>query len=146
MWQNRLMKRIDWWLVLSIIPVLAAGLITMHSFNGDSSFATHQIIVITVSIIVFFLLSFIDVRMLRSTSVSVGIFVIIVGLLSSLFMLGKVSHGAQSWFNFGYFAFQPSDFAKVALVIILAKYFSRRHIEIANIRHILVSGSYAFTF
>jgi rod shape determining protein RodA len=34
----------------------------------------------------------------------------------------------------------------VVLIIILAKYFSRRHIEIANTRHILVSGFYAFIF
>jgi rod shape determining protein RodA len=33
---------------------------------------------------------------------------------------------------------------KLALIIVLAKYFSRRHIEIANIRHIIVSGLYAF--
>jgi rod shape determining protein RodA len=44
----------------------------------------------------------------------------------------------------GTFSFQPSDFAKLTLIIILAKYFSRRHIEIANVRHILVSGLYAF--
>jgi rod shape determining protein RodA len=61
-------------------------------------------------------------------------------------MVGKVSHGAANWFNFGAFSLQPSDFAKLALIIILAKYFSRRHIEIANIRHIIVSGVYAFCF
>jgi rod shape determining protein RodA len=33
---------------------------------------------------------------------------------------------------------------KLVLIIVLAKYFSRRHIEIANIRHIIVSGIYAF--
>jgi rod shape determining protein RodA len=32
---------------------------------------------------------------------------------------------------------------KLGLIIVLAKYFSRRHIEIANIRHIIVSGVYA---
>ena len=67
-------------------------------------------------------------------------------LLGTLTVLGTISHGARSWYNFGFLSFQPSDFAKVALIIILAKYFSRRHIEIANIRHILVSGFYAFVF
>ena len=65
-------------------------------------------------------------------------------MLLFLFVVGSVFKGAQSWFDFGAFAFQPVDFAKVALVIILAKYFSRRHIEIANVRHILTSGFYAF--
>jgi rod shape determining protein RodA len=44
----------------------------------------------------------------------------------------------------GFFAVQPSDPAKLALVILLAKYFARRHVEIGHIRHIFVSGAYAF--
>ena len=140
------MKNIDWWLFLSIIPVIGAGLITMHSFSGNTSFAWHQAIVITFSIVIFFIVSRIDARLLRSTSVSVTLFIVTIGFLSMLFILGKVSHGAQSWFDFGFFSFQPSDFAKIVLIIILAKYFSRRHIEIANVRHILVSGLYAFIF
>jgi len=136
--------RIDWWLFLSTIPILAAGLVTMHSFTGDSSFASHQLVGITVALLAFFFLSYIDVRPLRSTWVSVALFALSVLSLGALFVLGRVSHGAQSWFSFGSFSFQPSDFAKVALIIILAKYFSRRHIEIANVRHIFVSGLYAF--
>lgn len=160
MWQNRGVKlssqnqarlskfpKIDWWLVVSIVPILAAGLVTMHSFSGDASYASHQMLVIAISLTAFFVISyFVDGRLLRSTSVSVTLFIAMVGLLGTLFVLGKVSHGAQSWFDFGLLSLQPSDFAKVVLIIILAKYFSRRHIEIANIRHILVSGFYAFIF
>ena len=136
----------DWWVFLCILPILAVSLVTMHSFNGDSSFAAHQIIWISISTVIFFCLSFIDVRFLRATWVSVSLFIISTTLLLGLFVLGKVSHGAASWFSFGVFSFQPSDLAKIALIIILAKYFSRRHIEIANIRHILVSGFYAIVF
>ncbi|MDE2038368.1 MAG: rod shape-determining protein RodA [Patescibacteria group bacterium] len=143
------MKRswsIDWWLVGAVVPLLAAGLSTMYSFTGDNSFAVHQAIWIAVSLAAFFFLSFVDVRFLRLTSVSVALFLVSVALLGSLFVLGKVSHGAASWLSFGAFSFQPSDLAKIALIVILAKYFSRRHIEIANIRHILVSGAYTFVF
>ncbi len=139
-------RSIDWWLFIAIIPILAASLVTMHSFTGDNSFASHQLIVLTFSIVVFFVMSFVDVRFLRATWVSVALFLGSTGLLVALLILGKVSHGAQSWFSFGSFAIQPSDLAKVVLIIILAKYFSRRHIEIANIRHIIVSGAYAFVF
>ena len=137
-------KTIDWWLFFAILPILAAGLVTMHSFSGDSSFALHQMIVVAVSLVAFFGFSLIDVRFLRATWVSVTLFVTSVAFLGALFTLGKVSHGAQSWFSFGFISFQPSDFAKIALIIILAKYFSRRHIEIANFKHIIVSGAYAF--
>jgi rod shape determining protein RodA len=138
--------KIDWVLFLATLPLLAAGLATMHSFTGDNSFAWHQFIWIAVSVAVFFIVSAADVRFLRLSSVSAVLFIGSIALLSALFLVGKVSHGAANWFDFGAFSFQPSDFAKLALVIILAKYFSRRHIEIANIRHIIVSGVYAFVF
>ncbi len=143
--QNKAMS-IDWVLFLVTIPLLAAGLSTMHSFTDDSTFAWHQFLWIIASIIAFFTVSSIDVRFLRLRSVSVFLFTSSVVILSALFLIGKVSHGAANWINFGLFSFQPSDFAKLALIIILAKYFSRRHIAIANIRHIIVSGIYTFIF
>lgn len=116
----------------------------MFSFTGNNSFASHQLIWILVSVVLFFGVSFIDVRFLRSTWVSVFAFSISALLLAGLFVFGTVTNGSRSWFDLGSFSFQPSDFAKLAIMVILAKYFSRRHIEIANIRHILVSGLYAF--
>jgi rod shape determining protein RodA len=61
-----------------------------------------------------------------------------------LFVVGKVAGGAQSWFDFGGISFQPADFIKLIIIILLSKYFSKRHIEIANVRHIFVSGFYVF--
>jgi rod shape determining protein RodA len=137
---------IDWLLLAAIMPILLAGLATMYSFTGDNSFAVHQLIWIIVSLAVFLGVSALDVRVLRTTWVSAALFALSVLLLGSLFLIGKISHGAESWLSFGAFSFQPSDLAKVALIVILAKYFSRRHIEIANVRHILVSGAYALIF
>jgi rod shape determining protein RodA len=134
----------DWWLFGATIPILAAGLMTMYSFTGNNTFASHQFIWIIVAIALFFTVSFIDVRFLRSTWVSVLAFSVSALLLAGLFVFGTVTNGSRSWFDLGSFSFQPSDFAKLAIMVILAKYFSRRHIEIANIRHILVSGTYAF--
>lgn len=135
---------IDWLLFLATLPLLGAGLVTMNSFTGDSGFFSRQLIWIAVSITVFFSLSFVDFRFLRKTWVSVALFAGSCGLLLTLFAVGKVAKGALSWFDFGFFSFQPSDLIKLVIIIILAKYFSRRHIEIANFRHILISGFYAF--
>lgn len=137
---------IDWWLMGALAPILAAGIATMFSFTGDNTFAVHQLIWIGLSFIVFLIISQIDVRFLRMTWVSVALFAGSTTLLTLLFFIGKISHGAANWFSIGAVSFQPSDFAKIALVIILSKYFSRRHIEIANVKHILVSGAYAFIF
>jgi rod shape determining protein RodA len=137
---------IDWWLCGAIVPIALAGLATMYSFTGDNSFAAHQFIWILVSFAAFFGVSFVDARFLRSTWPSVALFAASVGLLTSLFVIGKISHGAESWLSLGLFSFQPSDLAKISIIVILSKYFSRRHVEIANVRHILVSGAYAFIF
>jgi rod shape determining protein RodA len=137
--------RIDWILLISILPILGAGLVTMSSFGAETSrFFSHQLTWIIVSLAVFFVLSFIDFRFFRRTSVLVGLFLFSCALLALLFILGHVSKGAKSWFNFGGFSFQPSDPIKIVLILVLAKYFSRRHVEIANIRHIIVSGVYTF--
>ena len=84
-----------------------------------------------------------DTDILKRTDVLVGLFLIMSAVLLVLFGLGSIAKGAQSWFKLGMFAFQPADAMKLLLILILAKYFSRRHIEIAHFRHIIVSGVYA---
>ena len=46
-------------------------------------------------------------------------------LLGVLLVMGTVSRGAQSWFNFGFFAFQPAEFGKLALILFLSCFCSR---------------------
>lgn len=135
---------LDWVLFSSTIPLLGAGLVTMYAFTGNNQFFVHQVIWILISLLTFFILCELDFRFLRSTWVSVTLFSLSSFALLALFAIGKVSHGASSWFSFGVFSFEPADPAKLVLIILLAKYFSRRHIEIRNVRHILVSGFYAF--
>lgn len=137
-------RHIDWVLVSAALLISLAGLVTMNSFTGTSPFFDKQSIWLSVSVSAFALATIIDWRFLRRSGVVVGIYVFICVLLGALFATGSVFKGAQSWFNFGSFAFQPVDLAKIALIIVLAKYFSRRHVEIAHIRHIIVSGVYAF--
>ena len=128
--------------MFGVVPLVAFGLVTMNSFTGDSVFFGKQLAWIAISFGCFFAATFIDFRFLRRTPVVVVLFLVTVAILLGLFSFGATFKGAQSWFDFGGLSFQPSDPAKLALIIILAKYFSRRHIEIANVRHILVSGFY----
>jgi len=46
-----------------------------------------------------------------------------------VFVLGTIRLGAQRWLRFGWFNFQPSELAKIAMVIFLARYFSRKSAE-----------------
>lgn len=140
---QRLKSNIDWLLFALLVPVFAAGLITMKSFTGDTNLFLKQCIWIAVSLAVFFTCSLIDFRFLKRTEILVSIYLFFCGLLVLLFGIGQVAKGAQSWFDFGGFSFQPADMMKLVVVILLAKYFSRRHVEIANFKHIFISGLYA---
>jgi len=135
---------IDWGIFVPAMLLSLAGLVTMNSFSGDQYFFIRQSIWILVAVIFFFVGAFIDWRFLRRTRVVVSIFLVTIFVLLLLFAVGHVVKGAESWFHLGFFAFQPSDPAKFVTILILAKYFSRRHVEIANIRHVLVSSIYAF--
>ena len=133
---------IDWFLLVPAVLITLFGLITMWSIGETGGLASRQIVWLLISLFVFAVVSQIDLRFLRRTEVVVGIYSVALGALVLWFSLVSFFQGAQSWFNFGFFAIQPADPAKLAVIILLAKYFSRRHIEIAHLRHIIVSGLY----
>jgi rod shape determining protein RodA len=135
---------IDWILFFSAIFISMAGIVTMGSFGAENNYFFKQIIWILISVVAFFFASLFDYRFLKKTRVVVTIFSLSTLLLVALFVMGHVSNGAQSWFSIGGVSLQPADLVKLAIVILLAKYFSKRHIEIANVRHIFVSGFYVF--
>ncbi|MBP9712002.1 MAG: rod shape-determining protein RodA [Candidatus Pacebacteria bacterium] len=144
---ERALKRIDWLLVFFVFPIIVFGLFTMKSFTATEdagNFFAKQLVWATIAFIVFFVFSFIDFRFLKRTDTLVFLFLANCVVLLILFVLGHVSHGAQSWLKFGLFSFQPADTIKLILLLLLAKYFSRRHVEIRDIKHIFISGFYAF--
>jgi rod shape determining protein RodA len=64
----------------------------------------------------------VDYRRLQAwTAVVFGAVVLVLGLL--LTPLGSTSNGAQSWFNLGAYQVQPSEYAKVAMIVVLAAVF-----------------------
>ncbi len=141
----RTFVHIDWFLFSAALAISIAGLVTMRSFSVENFFFERQSIWICIAVAVFLLASIPEYGFLRRTPVITGFFILTATLLGLIYVLGPIVMGAQNRFNLGIFAVQPSDPAKLLLVMLLAKYFARRHIEIAHIRHILVSGAYAFT-
>ncbi|MFA6257373.1 MAG: rod shape-determining protein RodA [Candidatus Paceibacterota bacterium] len=143
---EKVLSRIDWLLVFFILPVIAGGLVTMKSFaltETSADFFSRQIIWVLISFGVFVLFSFIDFRFLKRTDVLVFLFLFLSGVLLLLVAISNVGSGPKSWYNFGLFSFQPVDLMKLVLILVLAKYFSRRHVEIRDVKHIFISGIYA---
>lgn len=142
MFQRISNTHIDWFLFLPALFIAIAGMVTMNSFTDANNLFVRQGTYLIVAIIIFFILHNIDFRFLRRTNSVVLIYFLSLVLLLLVLVIGNTTKGAQSWISFGAFSLQPSDPAKLALIILLAKYFSRRHVEIAHVRHILVSGAY----
>ncbi|MCI0619795.1 rod shape-determining protein RodA [Candidatus Wolfebacteria bacterium] len=139
---SRIFNGVDWVLFIATLPLCAAGLVTIHSFVGTDTFFTRQVLWVLLAFVLFFVASSIDWRFLRRTNVVVALFVASIVALLLLFLLGTRTLGATSRFDLGLFFIQPSDPIKLVLILVLAKYFSRRHVEIAHYRHIIVSGFY----
>ena len=139
----RTWAHVDWILLGTAVLISLAGLVTMHSFSVENSFFDKQAIWIVMGISLFLIASLIDYHFLRATIPVAILFGAVIIMLMLIFFLGDITKGAQSRFNLGAFAAQPAELAKLVLIIVLAKYFARRHVEIAHYKHILVSGAYA---
>lgn len=142
---RRLASGIDWVLVVAIAPLVLAGLITMKSLGagGSDYFFNRQVIWVSVGFVVFFLASTVDWRFLRNGWMLVALYLAGLGALAALLVFSEAIRGAQSWLSLGIFSLEPSEPMKLVLVLMLAKYFSRRHVEIRHFRHIFISGLYA---
>ncbi len=140
---GRFLRNIDWWLLSAASVITLAGLFTMNSFTADQYFFGRQILWFALGLIAFFAAANIDWRFLRRTGVVVAAYVLACLVLLGLYIFGNIFQGAQSWFDLGQFALQPVDPAKLVLILILAKYFTRRHMHIARIEHMFISGIYA---
>ena len=149
----RRIANIDWVLFLAVIPLLGVGLITMKGFSpetiemiggkGGDYYFTRQLIWIFTAFVVFFAFSFIDWRFLKRGGLLLTLLILSLAPLGFLLFFGAKTRGAASWFHFSSFSISPADPIKLLLILILAKYFSRRHIEIAHIKHILISATFA---
>lgn len=143
-WLYERIRHIDWLVAGAAVLITFLGIVTMYGFSENNGYGERQMIWFGISFLVFLAASQFEYRVLRRTGVVVGIFGFTLFLLLLVTILGSVVKGAQSWFSLGFASFQPTDLAKLSLIFLLAKYLAKRHVEIAHIRHIIVSGVYAF--
>jgi len=133
----------DGWLFGAACTLSLLGLITMYTHVGENIFFNRQVLWIGLAIVVMLVAMVPDYRFLRSGNTAFFLYIVSIGLLFLVLLIGEVTLGAQSRFDLGFFSFQPSEPAKLVLIIVLAKYFAKRHELIGDVRHIIVSGIYA---
>ncbi len=134
----------DWWLISAVIFLSLLGLVTMYTFDGDNSYFEKQVVWILIAIVGLVIAIIPDYRFLRIGNTTFFIYLLTLFLLVLVLFIGETVKGAQSRFDLVFFSLQPSDPAKLVLIAVVAKYFSKRHELIGDFRHILVSGAYAF--
>lgn len=141
--ESRFWQFFDLTLVLPAILLTVLGILTMSTFGIGESLALRQLAFLAIGILVYGALSMFDVRFIRNTTVVMSGYLVSLALLAGLLLFANPVLGAKAWFSLGIVSFQPADFAKLALIALLAKYLSRRHVEIGDFRHITVTGAYA---
>jgi rod shape determining protein RodA len=132
-----------WPLFVSALTLSLIGVITINTFGQGPSQAGRQLIWVAISCIAFFACASFDMRFIRRTPFIIFCYAIAAFLLAALLVFAHATLGAKSWFNFGFFSFQPADPTKLVLIALMAKYFSRRHMEIGHFWHVIVSAVYA---
>lgn len=135
---------VDWMLLFTILPIVGAGLVTMKTFgSGADYFFVRQFTWLGVGIGIFFLFSFVDWSFLKRSLTLLFLYGFGIAMLGFLFLNASPVRGTASWIHIWGLNIEPAEPIKLILILLLAKYFSRRHVEIARVRHAIISGLYA---
>ncbi|WP_246091400.1 rod shape-determining protein RodA [Swingsia samuiensis] len=117
--------QINWIYVLLVCVMAGVGYVALISAGGGSAkaFAAPQMTRFGFGIVMMIAVALISPRVLRL--LSVPIYMVSILLLGLVLKIGHVGKGAERWINLAGMQFQPSEFAKIALVLVLATWFHR---------------------
>jgi rod shape determining protein RodA len=119
MFERRLYHHVDWAMLGAIMALSAIGLVNIYSAAGEG-LALTQVYAIALGLGALGVCLLIDYRSL--TDKSHWLFLGVVALLIYVMLFGAVRGGARRWIDLGAFNLQPSEFAKAALALVLAKF------------------------
>ena len=138
-------RRYDWLLMGAVLLLMVLGLVSLFSLSGVSVFPSfeRQLVWAGVGLVLLVAASLVDFRIFRTQSyVVLLLYLAVVALLMFTLIRNFAVRGVEAWLVFGNVFLQPVEPAKIALVILFAKFFSKRHIEIYRLQHLAVSGLY----
>ena len=126
---HRLLENFNWPLLLSSLALCAGGLLNLYSisagveFSGDWSWFTRQCFYLVPALAGLGMVLLLDYQYLKKLAWPLYL----LGLLSlvAVLLIGTKVNGATRWLDLGLFRFQPSEFIKVALVLVLAAWLTR---------------------
>ena len=136
-------KKYDKWLLIAVIIIAIFGIVMIYSassiwaeykFNDPFKFVKAQSAFFIMSLVIVFVLKKInpDIYYKKANKILLICFILLVLVLIP--GLGKIRNGSRSWFGIGGFGIQPSEFAKIGLIIYVSKYLANNQKEIFDIK------------
>jgi rod shape determining protein RodA len=143
MFDRRLVQNFDWLLLGWVVLITAAGIVNLYSagYNrtGGTPLYIKQVYWLAVGLVLMFMTLLYDYRHLEKLGYPAYLLSII--LLVGVMLGGKTVSGSRRWLPLGPFAFQPSELAKIAIILVLATYFHRRpRLEKMRLKELLLPG------
>ncbi len=137
--------KLDPWLLVPMAGLIVFGLMAIYSATngtGDTSLFYRQLAWAVFGVIALVLVYYNDVRFIRDNAYifyAVGLL-----LLVAVLIFGKKIAGQTSWMRIGFFSFQPSEIAKMATILALARFLSDDETDIRSIPHLLIALAIPF--
>ncbi|MFW5896684.1 MAG: rod shape-determining protein RodA [Bacillota bacterium] len=129
-----LFRRIDWILILSVLGLCLFGLLIYAGIHTSSlqealrsDLVRRQATWIGISFAVMIITAAVDYRWLRS--LALPLYLAMVGSLAAVMSFGVVAGGARRWLLIGSQTVQPSEFAKIVVMVTIAHQLTRRDVE-----------------
>lgn len=126
---RRLLQNFDWIMLAAVIVVALMGLVNLYSATSlqqglGTSVFIRQVVYLLVGFTVIFAIIMVDYKVL--TKWNYHLYIITILLLVAALVIGTDVAGTQRWINLGFFRLQPSEPAKLMLVLTLASYYYRK--------------------
>lgn len=140
---RRGLRQIDWVIATSVFLIVSLGLLVLYSSGikaGEVKSeidASRQFLYAGIGLLAGIVVARIDYRVFKSYAVV--LYVLMVVSLAAVDFIGFSALGAQRWISIGFFQFQPSEFAKLALILVLAAYYSNVYSRSHQIRYFIYS-------
>lgn len=141
MQKRELWRHFDYWLFGAVIILCIFGVAMIRSAVAGNEtlggIVQSQMVWIAISLVVIIATAWIDYH--YWLSLSSLMYWVAIGLLLVLFVIGQVAFGAARWISTGLFNIQPSEIAKIVMIIVLAAYFSKNKDAPRDLKWILRS-------
>ena len=126
---------LDWYLLAPVLILLSFSLLLLKSTTGGT-FLSKQFLFLLFSLFLIIPLLFVRIKFFQENAI--WIYFLNILLLFLVLIKGASSMGAQRWIDIGLIKIQPSEIAKIAIIISLAAWFSKHPVK--NYVDILISG------